>query len=98
MKYLPTINLWNNGIHTAIITGQLKLLSGQWVQCGAGPKSRFISVNNGVINAVHWSGTAKNTNSKFLLRARLNRLDLARQAGTIGTKACWLAAKELIEC
>ena len=96
MKYLPTLNLWNVGIHTAIVTGQLKLLSGQWVQCGEGMKSRFISVNNGVINAVHWSGTAKRTHSKYLLRARLNRLNVAREAGTMTSTACWLAAKELL--
>ena len=96
MKYLPTLNLWNNGLHTAVITGQLKLISGQWIQCGAGRKSRFISVNNGVINAVHWKGTAKRTQAAFLLRARLNRIDVARIAGTISKGAAWVAARELI--
>lgn len=98
MRYLPTVNLWNRGIHTALVLGQLKLIPGQWVQCGDGPKSRFISISNGVINAVHWAGTGKATRAKFLQRARLNRLDVQRQAGTITAKQCWLSAKELIEC
>ena len=99
MRYLPTIDIWNRGIHTAIVSGQLKLQSGQWIQCGTGAPSRFISVSDiGVINAVHWSGDGKTTRNKYLQRARLHRLDLARQAGTITTKECWLAAKEVIEC
>lgn len=98
MRYLPTLNLWNPGVRTAIVTGQLKLISGQWIQCGEGHKSRFISVNNGVINAVHWSGTGKATRSKFLLRARLNRLDVQRVAGTITKHTAWITARELIAC
>lgn len=96
MKYLPTINVWNNGVHSALITGQLKLLSGQWIQCGAGHKSRFISVNNGVINAVHWQGSAKHTQSAYILRNKLNRLAIARGKGTITNTVAWLTAKELL--
>lgn len=98
MKYLPTLNLRNNGIHTAVITGQLRLLPGQRIQCVEGKRSRFISVNNGVINAVHWSGSGKATRSKFLLRARLNRLDVQRVAGTIDKRTAWVTARELIAC
>ena len=42
MKYLPTINLWDNKITEAIQSGRLKLQCGQWVQCGSGPKSRYV--------------------------------------------------------
>ena len=77
MRYLPTLNLWDNGIHTAIVTGQLKLISGQWIQCGAGKRSRFIGVCHGVINAVHWQGTAPRTRALYLERARLARLERA---------------------
>ena len=83
MRYLPTLNLWNSGIHTAVVTGQLKLLSGQWIQCGEGKRSRFIGVHNGVINAVHWAGTGKRTNAVFLTRARIARLQKLLDKGVI---------------
>lgn len=97
MRYLPTVNLWNNAIHSAIVSGQLTLIPGQWIQCGAGRKSRFVSVNNGVINAVHWSGTAKATNTAFILRAALNRLNVARLAGRISKGEAWLGARALLD-
>lgn len=66
MLYLPTVNLWHAGTHKAVTTGQLKLAVGQWLQCGAGPKSRFVSVSQGgIINAVHWQGTADATRTRF---------------------------------
>ena len=73
MRYLPTLDLWNSGIHSALVSGQLKLQSGQWVRCGEGKLSRFIGISNGVINAVHWSGSGRSTNRKFLQRARIAR-------------------------
>ena len=47
MKYLPTLNLWNPAIQEAIKSGQIKLQRGQWVQCGSGPKSRYIGLSGG---------------------------------------------------
>lgn len=83
MRYLPTLNLWHSGIHTAIVTGQLKLISGQWIQCGEGKRSRFIGVCNGVINAVHWQGNGASTNKLFLTRARIARLQHLLDKGVI---------------
>jgi hypothetical protein len=79
MKFLPTLDVWNSGIHSAIINGQLKLQVGQFIQCGDGIKSRFISVNNGVINAAH-GGTNKEVNFKLNQRASIRRLAILRSA------------------
>ena len=46
MKYLPTINLWSKEIQDALLNGNLKLQTGQWVQCGNSKPSRFVGVNN----------------------------------------------------
>jgi len=46
MKFLPTVNLWDNAISTALYNGQLRLQRGQWVQCGAGPKSRYVTTRS----------------------------------------------------
>ena len=54
MKYLPTLDLWDNVTQTAIQTGQILIQCGQWVRCGDGPKSRVVCVKNtGSIWAVH---------------------------------------------
>ena len=57
MKYLPTIQLWDNGTTTALSSGQLRLQTGQWVQCGPNAKpSRFVGVTaSGIIWAAHWN-------------------------------------------
>lgn len=49
MKYLPTIDLWaNEGINQdRIRSGELKVQAGQWVQCGPGPRARFVGVTSG---------------------------------------------------
>ena len=56
MRYLPTIQLWGNGMTTALVNGQLRLQTGQWVQCGRDSKpSRFVGVTaSGTIWAAHW--------------------------------------------
>ena len=88
MKYLPTLNLWDAGIHSALVNGQLKLQVGQWIQCGEGPKSRFVSVNTKVkyIDAVHFTGTASNTRNKFIFRAAMARLNKWYDKGLITAK------------
>ena len=57
MKYLPTIQLWDNGMTTALSRGQLRLQTGQWVRCGPNAKpSRFVGVTaSGIIWAAHWN-------------------------------------------
>lgn len=53
MLFLPTVNLWNAAIQAAVISGQLKLQVGQWVQCGP-TRSRFVCVRpSGAIWCVH---------------------------------------------
>lgn len=59
LRFLPTIDLWaNHGVmQDAIRSGQLQLLPGQWVQCGPGPKSRFVCVRpGGSLWVVHAEG------------------------------------------
>ncbi len=46
MLFLPTVNLWDNAINQAVSSGQLKLQTGQWVQCGP-TRSRFVCVRPG---------------------------------------------------
>ena len=72
MRYLPTIDVWDSGIYSALKTGQLKLQSGQYIKCGNGIKSRFISINNGVINAVH-GGSNIEVNKKFIQRIEIKK-------------------------
>ncbi len=39
MKYIPTVDLWADGVQEALRDGSLRLQTGQWVQCGPlGPK------------------------------------------------------------
>lgn len=61
-KYLPTVNLWDSAISTALHNGQLKLQSGQWVTCGDPKnKSRFISASRNSIHAKHPAGAVTAT-------------------------------------
>ena len=77
MRFLPTINIWNSGIYSAVKTGQLKLQVGQYIMCGQGIKSRFISIENGVINACH-GGSNKEVTYKFKQRVALRKLAIIR--------------------
>ena len=64
MKFLKTVNLWDCKTQEDVLSGKLKLNSGQWVQCGAGKKSRFCGVTKGaVIVATH----AENKNGKLVV-------------------------------
>ena len=48
MRYQKTINLWGDGSTIDDIqNGKLILQTGQWVQCGNGPKSRFVVLRPG---------------------------------------------------
>ena len=63
MKYLPTIDLWNPAISSAIYNGQLKLQRGQWVTCGGAKPSRFVCMKGKSIWAAHPEGEAGTVNS-----------------------------------
>ena len=65
MKYLSTINLWDNSTQQAVARGQIKLQRGQWVKCGDGKLSRFVGIRNGCLWVAHWQGTAKATAHRF---------------------------------
>lgn len=53
MKYLPTIDLWSNGIIDALHSGALRLQRGQWVRCGQERPSRFVRATPASIWAIH---------------------------------------------
>jgi len=54
MKFLPTIDLWQNGVEDAIIRGNLKLQRGQWIKCGNEKPSRYFGLTKGgCIWAIH---------------------------------------------
>lgn len=84
MRYLPTIDLWNHAFHNALLTGQIKLLPGQWVKCGSEKKSRFVCLTPGArsIWAAHWQGNGKASLERF--KALHNA---AKASGYLKTKA-----------
>jgi len=55
MKYLPTINVWDDGVATALRTGALKLQCGQWISTDGGRKARYVRTTAaGSIWALHF--------------------------------------------
>jgi hypothetical protein len=56
MKFIATVNLWAEGIQDRILAGTLRIQRGQWTQCGAGPRSRFVGVRNGIFWVAHSEG------------------------------------------
>jgi hypothetical protein len=66
MKYLPTLDLWNNAIQTAILSGQIKLQCGQWVKCGSEKPSRFVRSTGRSLWVAHPQGNAKATQDRFM--------------------------------
>ena len=65
MKFTKTVRLWANGVQDKILDGKLKLQLGQWVQCGAGPRARFVGIRNGIFYVAHWEGDKKGTRGSF---------------------------------
>ena len=63
-KYLPTVDLWKH--EETVRTGSLKLQCGQWVTCGEGVKSRFVSTNGKSILVAH-GGSTKEVCSRFFV-------------------------------
>jgi hypothetical protein len=68
-QYLPTINLWDAAIITALRNGQLKLQCGQWVKCGSKKPSRFVAMKTHSVWAAHPEG---NLGTKKSFRRLLN--------------------------
>jgi len=66
MKYLPTLDLWNNAIQTAVLSGQIKLQCGQWVKCGSDKPSRFVKSTGRSLWVAHPQGTPEATMQRFL--------------------------------
>ncbi len=77
MRYLPTINLWADGIQTAMANGQLKLQPGQWVRCGeTGERARYAGTSKGgALYVAHHNGSnqARHERFKDLLEALRKR-------------------------
>ena len=78
MIYVKTLNLWDKSIMGAIERGQIKLQRGQWLTCGEhGKKCRFVGMGlrknkpNDTIWVVHWQGTGKKTQEKFLSSCKI---------------------------
>lgn len=67
MRYLPTIDLWaNEGRNQDLIrAGKLRLIPGQWCQCGNGPKCRWVGISSGGILWVAHPEGAKGTLASF---------------------------------
>jgi len=67
MKYLPTINLWDNAMHSAVTSGRLKLQPGQWVRCGQSQPSRWVGIRSGgrSLLAVHPHGARGVSQERF---------------------------------
>lgn len=66
MRYTKTIDLWAEGVQTAIINGNLRIQPGQWVRCGSGPRSRFVGVKpSGIFWVAHYQGNKYSTNRRF---------------------------------
>lgn len=67
-KYIKTPDLWDIDTHNAVVSGELKLQSGQWIYAGRRDhKSRFIGVNkeSGTIYAAHWQGNSAATTQRY---------------------------------
>lgn len=67
MKFLPALNLWDHATQQAVISGQIKLQTGQWVRCGSDRLSRFVMVTDyGSLWVVHPEGeTPSVTQERF---------------------------------
>lgn len=66
MRYLPTLDLWDNAIQTAVLHGQIKLQRGQWVRCGSAKLSRFVRNTGRSLWVAHPQGTPSETRQRFL--------------------------------
>ena len=63
--FIKAVNMWDSATQKAVVSGQIKLQTGQWVRCGGGKLSRFVCVHNKVLWIAHWQGSGKATQNKF---------------------------------
>jgi len=75
MAFIKTLNIWAPGVQDKILSGEIKLQRGQWLECGenATKKCRYIGHNGTTINVVHWQGSTEATNTLFQMRLRAAR-------------------------
>lgn len=66
MRYLKTLDLWENSTQTAILSGQIRLQAGQWVKCGDEKLSRFVRSTGRSLWVAHPQGTPAKTRERFL--------------------------------
>lgn len=82
MKYLPTLDIHNRAIGSAIESGQIKLQIGQWLTCGVNNdhKCRFVGFCGACIWVTHWQGNSRATNLKFLasIKSNIKRLNRSK--------------------
>lgn len=66
--FKKTINLWDDGVQERILSGELKLQSGQYVICGNSvkdtPKARFVGIRGNSLWVAHPEGK-KGTKESF---------------------------------
>ena len=72
MKYRKPLNLWATGVQEQILSGAIKIQTGQWLKCGNAPDKlcRYVSHNGRTINVTHWQGSAAETNQLFQKRIK----------------------------
>lgn len=77
-QFRKTVDLWENegANQDRILSGNLVLQTGQWVQCGPGPKSRFVGVSRGGVFWVSHSEGKAGTGASF--RRHLSAFKLQR--------------------
>ena len=95
MKYLPVINVWANGLTTAVLNGQLKLQCGQWIKCGQDTqKSIYIGTNGRSIDAVH-GGSDKEVLAKYKHRIEIQKKVLEMKSKRAQIRALEIELQEL---
>jgi len=69
MIYINTVNLWDGEVQDRLRDGSLVLQRGQWMTCGANndKRCRYVGMNQRSIHVVHWQGSSKATNNKFIM-------------------------------
>lgn len=73
--YQKPLDLWCENTTRGILSGAVKIQPGQWVKCGGGPLSRYVSHDPaaGTFNVVHGGGK----DAADLFRRRINAVKMA---------------------
>jgi hypothetical protein len=70
MRYQKTVDMWKH--EQDIRSGKMVLQPGQWVQCGKGPKSRFVGVVGLSVRCTH-GATSQEASARYLSLAQINK-------------------------